>query len=57
MGESSNRKSNHRTFVETMTKKTHFAEVEVERLIDLYGKTVVWFPNRYISGNNLSQNV
>jgi hypothetical protein len=49
MEESIASKSNHKKFVDMMTKKTHFTELEVERLIDLFGKTVVWLPNRPIS--------
>ena len=28
-----------------MTKKTHFTENEVGKLVDLFAKTVVWFLN------------
>jgi hypothetical protein len=49
MEESLTSKSNHKKFVDMMTKKTHFTELEVERLIDLFGKTVVWLPKKSIS--------
>ena len=43
MSEVVNRAGNHKKFVELMMKKTHFTENEVERLLDLFGKTVVGF--------------
>ena len=43
MAEVGTKVANHKKFVELMMKKTHFTELEVERLLDLFGKTVVGF--------------
>ena len=43
--ESLTSKTNHKKFVEIMMKKTHFTELEVERLVVLYNKTVVGYFN------------
>ena len=41
MDESLTGKKNKKKFVETMIRKTHFTENEVEKLLELHNKTMV----------------
>ena len=41
MDENKTNKRDNKKFVDTMTRKTHFTEVEIERLLELHHKTMV----------------
>ena len=41
MDENKTNKRDNKKFVDTMTRKTHFTELEIERLLELHHKTMV----------------